>query len=143
MIGAHYLSTNDCDFTADTVYKAIVKLHRLNRLQHTSSDDWAANLLEATKHLDGEANQMDFINYLSNPGNYPRRAELWDSLESWEKKHTDAKIISEVQHDPEEELYSREGCRRGSTVWIEQGPLTQEEEKEMPAIEEEKMPILE
>ena len=49
MLGAHYLETDDCDFVADNVHKAIIKLHRLNRLQHNSSDDWAHNLLEATQ----------------------------------------------------------------------------------------------
>ena len=143
MIGAHYLETNDCDFSADTVHKAIFKLHRLNRLQHSSCDDWAANLQEATKDLANEKDQTDFINYLSNPGGYKNRDTLWDSLEAWDSSHTDSSILSEVQHDtvPEEDLYTREGFRRGGTVWIEQGPVSQEEEKEMPPIEEEKIPM--
>ena len=42
---------NNFTFTADTLEKAIVKLHRLNAAQHNSLDDWHLNMMEATKDL--------------------------------------------------------------------------------------------
>ena len=139
MIGAHYLETEDCDFVADNVHKAIIKLHRLNRLQHSSSDDWAHSLLEATHDLENEKDQTDFLVYLANPGNYKNRKQLWNQLETWDKDHTDKKIIKACQHDTvdDDNLYTREGYRVGGTVWIEQGPnIPEEEEKKMDAINE-------
>ena len=140
MLGAHYLETDDCDFVADNVHKAIIKLHRLNRLQHNSSDDWAHNLLESTRDLSDEKDQNDFLTYLANPGGYKHKQTLWNNLENWDKDNTDKNIISACQHDTLEDdnLYSREGYRVGNTVWIEQGPnLNQEEEKTMNPIDEE------
>ena len=124
MLGAHYLETDHVDFKADTLHKAIIKLHRLNRLQHNSSDDWAQNLLESTCDLQKEEDQLAFVQYLSNPGGYENKGELWDELERWDKKTTDSKILKAVQHDviDEEYFHSKEGHRVGSTVWIEQGP---------------------
>lgn len=124
MLGAHYLETDHVDFEADTLHKAIIKLHRLNRLQHNSSDDWAQNLLESTQDLKNEADQKAFVEYLSNPGGYKQRNELWDELERWDQQTTDSKILRAVQHDEvkEQEFYSKEGHRVGNTVWIEQGP---------------------
>ena len=124
MLGAHYLETDHVDFEADTLHKAIIKLHRLNRLQHNSSDDWAYNLLESTRDLQNEEDQKAFVQYLSNPGGYKQRNKLWDELERWDKKTTDSKILKAVEHDEvkEQEFYSKEGHRVGNTVWIEQGP---------------------
>ena len=145
MLGAHYLETDHVDFTADTLHKAIIKLHRLNRLQHNSSDDWAYNLLESTRDLQNEEDQKAFIQYLSNPGGYTERNKLWDELERWDKKTTDSKILKAVEHDEvkEQDFYSEEGYRVGNTVWIEQGPqMTLEtvcEEKEEKEYEEEKI----
>lgn len=139
MLGAHYLETDDCDFVADNVHKAIIKLHRLNRLQHNSSDDWAHNLLEATQDLENEKDQTAFLVYLANPGNYKNRTTLWNQLENWDKEHTDKHIVTECQHDSldDDNLYTRQGHRVGSTVWIEQGPIAQEEEKYIDTIVEE------
>ena len=145
MLGAHYLETDHVDFKADTLHKAIIKLHRLNRLQHNSSDDWAYNLLECTRDLQNEEDQKSFVQYLSNPGGYEKKTELWDELERWDQKTTDSKILKAVQHDEvkEQEFYSKEGYRVGNTVWIEQGPTVRlddvEEEKEEKEYEEEKI----
>jgi len=138
MLGAHYLETEDCDFVADNVHKAIIKLHRLNRLQHSSSEDWAHNLLEATRDLDDETDQNQFLIYLANPGNYKNRTQLWNQLENWDKDNN-KKIITECQHDTldDDNLYTRQGYRVGDTVWIEQGPIqNHEEEKTIETIEE-------
>ena len=138
MLGAHYLETEDCDFVANNVHKAIIKLHRLNRLQHNSSDDWAHNLLEATRDLDDETDQKQFLIYLANPGNYKNRTQLWNQLENWDKDNN-KEIITECQHDTldDDNLYTRQGYRVGDTVWIEQGPIiNQEEEKTIETIEE-------
>ena len=138
MLGAHYLVSDDCDFVADNVHKAIIKLHRLNRLQHNSSDDWAHNLLEATRDLENEKDQNDFLVYLANPGNYKNRTQLWNQLEKWDQQNTDKNIVSECQHDTVEDdnLYTRQGYRMGSTVWIEQGPVVNQDEEKMEPIDE-------
>ena len=54
---------NNLTFKADTLEKAIVKLHRLNAAQHNSIDDWHLNMMEATKDLQDEQAQEDFIKY--------------------------------------------------------------------------------
>ena len=141
MLGAHYLETDHVDFEADTLHKAIIKLHRLNRLQHNSGDDWAHNLLECTHDLQNEDDQKAFINYLANPGGYKKRTELWDELERWDKKTTNSGVLQAVQHDDvvEKDLYSRQGHRAGNTVWIEQGPTTPTPLKYVSECEEEKI----
>ena len=138
MLGAHYLETEDCDFVADDVHKAIIKLHRLNRLQHSSSDDWAHNLLEATNDLVNEQDQNDFLVYLANPGNYKHKQQLWNQLENWDKVNTDKQIIKACQPDTldADNLYTRQGYRCGDTVWIEQGPVINQDDEKMDSIEE-------
>ena len=94
------METNDCDFVADNVHKAIIKLHRLNRLQHNSSDDWAHNLLEATQDLSDEKDQNDFLTYLANPGGYKHNQTLWNNLENWDKDNTEKNIKTASQQEP-------------------------------------------
>ena len=48
---------DEIDFEADTLHKAIIKLHRLKAKQHTSNDDWHLNLIEATRDLQNEQDQ--------------------------------------------------------------------------------------
>ena len=139
MLGAHYLETDDCDFVANSTHKAIIKLHRLNRLQHNSTDDWAHNLLEATHDLENEKDQLEFLAYLANPGGYKKKDKLWDILENWEKENTDKQILKACQPDSleDKDLYTRQGYREGSTIWIEQGPIeNQDDEKTMDTISE-------
>ena len=139
MLQAHYLETDDCDFVADNVHKAIIKLHRLNRLQHNSSDDWAHNLLEATRDLENETDQSQFLVYLANPGGYKYKNSLWETLENWDQQNTDKKILEACQPDTLEDdnLYTRQGYRRGNTVWIEQGPNKNQDDEKIETIEEE------
>ena len=139
MLQAHYLETDDCDFVADNVHKAIIKLHRLNRLQHNSSDDWAHNLLEATRDLENETDQSQFLVYLANPGGYKYKNSLWETLENWDQQNTDKNILAACQPDTLEDdnLYTRQGYRRGNTVWIEQGPNKNQDDEKIETIEEE------
>ena len=87
------------DFKADTLRKAIVKLHRLNSACHTSPDDWAQNLIEATKDLLDHDAQEKFYHYISNPAGFKENTELWDALEKWDKANVDPVILNESKHD--------------------------------------------
>ena len=125
-----YLNPNITDFRADTLHKAIMKLHRLNAACHTSPDDWADNLMEATRDLP-EDDQEQFIHYLSNPAGYERKVELWDALEEFDKKHTDERVWRDVQPD----VYDKDQCFEesmvcGHTKYIVVTPKILEEEDE-------------
>lgn len=114
-----YGDTNCVDFEADTVHKAILKLHRLNRLQHRSGDDWAHNMLEATADLLDPKDQTEFIQYLSNPSGYKGHDKLWNTLENWEKENTPAEIQKEVQPDYfDPDVFTEEGTQVGATMYI-------------------------
>ena len=111
---------NNITFTADTLEKAIVKLHRLNAMQHNSIDDWHLNMLEATKDLHDEESQEEFIKYLSNPAGYEHKDKLWDNLEEFDKKTTSKVVQKLTQHDEEpdwDNLYL-EGAIVGNTQYI-------------------------
>ena len=90
---------DEIDFEADTLHKAIIKLHRLNSKQHTSNDDWHLNLLEATRDLQNEKDQYSFIEYLSNPSGYKQKEKLWNQLEDWDKSNTRTVVQKLVQPD--------------------------------------------
>ena len=94
-----FVNPNLFDFKADTLRKAIVKLHRLNASCHSSPDDWALNMLESTKDLHDPDAQTQFYQYISNPSGFTENKELWDALEKFDKEHTDPAIIRDVQHD--------------------------------------------
>ena len=83
---------NNITFKADTLEKAIVKLHRLNACQHNSIDDWHLNMMEATKDLQDPESQEAFIQYLANPAGYEHKDDLWDHLEDYDKKTT-SKVV--------------------------------------------------
>ena len=107
-------------FKADTLEKAIVKLHRLNAAQHNSIDDWHLNMMEATKDLEDPEAQEEFIKYLSNPAGYEHKDELWDHLEDYDKKTTSKVVQKLTQHDEEpdwDNLYL-EGAIVGNTQYI-------------------------
>ena len=107
-------------FKADTLEKAIVKLHRLNAAQHNSIDDWHLNMMEATKDLEDPEAQEQFITYLSNPAGYEHKEELWDNLEEYDKKTTSKVVQKLTQHDEEpnwDNLYL-EGAIVGNTQYI-------------------------
>ena len=111
---------NNLTFKADTLEKAIVKLHRLNAAQHNSIDDWHLNMMEATKDLDDPEAQEDFIKYLSNPAGYEHKEELWDNLEEYDKKTTSKVVQKLTQHDQEpdwDNLYL-DGAIVGNTQYI-------------------------
>ena len=111
---------NNITFTADTLEKAIVKLHRLNALQHNSIDDWHLNMMEATKDLTDPDAQEEFIKYLSNPAGYKHKEELWDNLEKFDKENTSKVVQKMTQHDAEpdwDNLYL-EGAIVGNTQYI-------------------------
>ena len=91
---------NNIDFRADTLEKAIVKLHRLNATQHSSMDDWHLNMIEATKDLADENQQLAFLEYLSNPMGFKAKHELWDNLEKWQLENTRKTVQKMVQHTP-------------------------------------------
>ena len=114
-----YLNPDLTDFRADTLHKAIMKLHRLNAICHSSPDDWADNLMEATKDLGSPDDQEQFIHYLSNPAGYERKVELWDALEEFDKNNTDQRIWKEVEHDPflEDQRYEK-SVVSGKTQYI-------------------------
>ena len=90
---------DEIDFEADTLHKAIIKLHRLNAKQHTSNDDWHLNLLEATRDLQNEEDQYKFLEYLSNPSGYKQKEKLWTQLEEWDKSNTRTVVQKLVQPD--------------------------------------------
>ena len=111
---------NNLTFKADTLEKAIVKLHRLNAAQHNSIDDWHLNMLEATKDLHDEEAQEKFIMYLSNPAGYEHKDTLWNHLEDFDKQNTRKVIQKLTQHDQEpdwDNLYL-EGAIVGNTQYI-------------------------
>ena len=111
---------NNITFTADTLEKAIVKLHRLNALQHNSIDDWHLNMMEATKDLEDPEAQEQFIQYLSNPAGYKHKDELWDNLEKFDQENTSKVVQKMTQHDAEpdwDNLYL-EGAIVGNTQYI-------------------------
>ena len=119
-----YLNPNIMDFRADTLHKAIMKLHRLNAACHTSPDDWADNLMEATRDLP-EDDQEQFIHYLSNPAGYERKVELWDALEEFDKNNTDARVWKDVQPEPyDEDRFFEESQISGHTKYIVVKPKT-------------------
>ena len=90
---------DEIDFEADTLHKAIIKLHRLNAKQHSSNDDWHLNLLEATRDLQNEEDQYKFLEYLSNPSGYKQKEKLWTQLEEWDKSNTRKVVQKLVQPD--------------------------------------------
>ncbi len=92
---------NNLTFKADTLEKAIVKLHRLNAAQHNSLDDWHLNMIEATKDLQTPEDQEEFIKYLSNPAGYEKSEQLWNCLEEFDKKNTSKVVQKMVKHDCE------------------------------------------
>ena len=111
---------NNITFTADTLEKAIVKLHRLNACQHNSIDDWHLNMIEATKDLLDPAAQEMFIQYLANPAGYEHKDELWNNLEEFDKKYTSKVVQKLAQHDEEpnwDDLYLT-GATVGNTQYI-------------------------
>ena len=114
-----FINPNLFDFKADTLRKAIVKLHRLNAACHTSPDDWAQNLIEASKDLKDPVAQEKFYHYLSNPSGFEENKELWDALEKWDQKHHDPEIIKECQHDVwDDALFEDTTKVIGNTMYI-------------------------
>ena len=111
---------NNLTFKADTLEKAIVKLHRLNAAQHNSLDDWHLNMIEATKDLQTPEDQEEFIKYLSNPAGYEKSEQLWNCLEEFDKKNTSKVVQKMVKHDCEpdwDDLYIK-GSVVGNTQYI-------------------------
>ena len=114
-----YLHPHITDFKADTLHLAIMKLHRLNAMSHVSPDDWAENMMEATKDLHDENAQEAFIHYLSNPAGYERKVELWNALEDFDRNNTDKRILEAVQPDPyEEHMRFETSAVNGNTKYI-------------------------
>ena len=114
-----FVNPNLYDFKADTLRKAIVKLHRLNAACHSSPDDWHLNMMEATKDLTSPDDQEGFYKYISNPSGFTENKELWDALEKFDEVHTDPKIIKEVQADPwDDSQFTQEAVNRGGTQYI-------------------------
>jgi hypothetical protein len=107
------------DFKADTLRKAIVKLHRLNASSHSSPDDWHLNMIEATKDLTNGDEQTKFYQYLSNPSGFTENKELWDALEKFDREHADPQIVKECTGDPfDESLFTTESRQIGTTQYI-------------------------
>jgi len=114
-----FINPNLFDFKANTLRKAIVKLHRLNAACHSSPDDWALNMLECTKDLTDPDAQAKFYHYLSNPSGFTENKELWDALEKFDQEHTDPTIIRDVQHDPwDDSNFVQESKKIGHTQYI-------------------------
>ena len=114
-----FINPNLFDFRADTLRKAIVKLHRLNAACHTSPDDWAQNLIEATKDLRDPQAQEQFYTYLANPSGFSENTELWDALEAWDKQNIDKQVVREVTHDVfNPDLFEHDQRVIGNTVYI-------------------------
>ena len=131
---------NNLTFKADTLEKAIVKLHRLNAAQHNSIDDWHLNMIEATKDLQDPAAQEEFIKYLANPAGYEHKDELWDNLEEFDKKNTSKVVQKLAQHDEEpdwDNLYLA-GATVGNTQYIHIKREPQDEKED----DDEKIPDL-
>ena len=114
-----FVNPNLYDFKADTLRKAIVKLHRLNAACHSSPDDWHLNMMEATKDLMDPVAQEGFYKYISNPSGYTENKELWDALEKFDQIHTDQQVIKDVQADPwDDSQFTTESANRGGTQYI-------------------------
>ena len=114
-----FMDPNLMDFTADTLRKAIVKLHRLNASCHSSPDDWHLNMIEATKDLKDPESQTKFYHYLSNPSGFTENKEPGDTLERFDKENTDPQIIKECTNDPfDEALFAEESRTIGQTQYI-------------------------
>ena len=124
------------DFEADTLHKAIIKLHRLNAAQHSSEDDWHLNLMEATKDLTKEDDKFNFITYLSNPSGYKQNKKLWDELEDFDKKNTRKVIQKMVQPDELDWSNMKTDSKQvGATMYIHvkaPPPEEEDEKKEEP-----------
>ena len=126
------------DFEADTLRKTIVKLHRLNAACHTSPDDWAQNLIEATKDLRDADEQEKFYHYISNPAGFSENRELWDALEEWDKANIDPVIAHESTHDVwDDTMFQTKNKIVGNVMYIhvdnvrpaELGPIDESDEK--------------
>ena len=132
-----FVNPNLYDFKADTLRKAIVKLHRLNAACHSSPDDWHLNMMEATKDLTSPDDQEGFYKYISNPSGFTENKELWDALEKFDKIHTDPKIIKEVQGDPwDESKFETLSVNRGGTQYIYVRNNDWEPPEEIPLVED-------
>lgn len=126
-----FVNPNLLDFEANTLRKALVKLHRLNAICHTSPDDWAQNLIEATKDLHDPDEQEKFYHYISNPAGFSENKQLWDALEKWDKANIDPVIIDEVSHDVwNDDLFHTKNKVIGNVMYIhvdnKQNPTTDE-----------------
>ena len=130
-----FINPNLIDFKADTLRKAIVKLHRLNAACHTSPDDWAQNLLESTKDLRDPVEQEKFYQYLANPSGFEENKELWDALEAWDQEHNDPQIVRECQHDVwDDSMFQNESTVVGNVMYI--SVVNTENKEALRAIEE-------
>ena len=137
-----FVNPNLYDFKADTLRKAIVKLHRLNAACHSSPDDWHLNMMEATKDLLDPAAQEGFYKYISNPSGFTENKELWDALEKFDEIHTDPKIIKEVQGDPwDDSQFEVQSTNRGGTQYIYVRNTDWTPPEEIPLVED-KVPLL-
>ena len=137
-----FVNPNLYDFKADTLRKAIVKLHRLNAACHSSPDDWHLNMIEATKDLMDPASQEGFYTYISNPSGFTENKELWDALEKFDEIHTDKQIIKEVQGDPwDDSQFTQETVNRGGTQYIYVRNNDWVPPEEIPLVED-KVPLL-
>ena len=132
-----FINPNLMDFKADTLRKAIVKLHRLNAACHTSPDDWAQNLLESTKDLCNPVEQEKFYQYLSNPSGFEENKELWDALEAWDQDNNDPQIVRECEPDVwDDAMFQKESKVIGNVMYI--NVVNKDKKEELMAIEEEK-----
>ena len=129
---------DEIDFEADTLHKAIIKLHRLNAKQHTSNDDWHLNLLEATRDLKDEEAQFKFLEYLANPSGYKQKESLWDELEKWDKANT-RQVVQKLTQPDNFDWDNMKGVTHqvGSTMYIhvktpDFDTIPEEDEKEEP-----------
>ena len=130
---------NNITFTADTLEKAIVKLHRLNAQQHNSIDDWHLNMMEATKDLTDPDAQERFIQYLSNPAGYEHKEQLWDNLEHFDKLNTSKVVQKLTQHDhaPDWDNLYLEGSIVGNTqfIHIKREPQFDQDDEKIPDLD--------
>ena len=128
-----FMDPNLMDFKADTLRKAIVKLHRLNAACHTSPDDWALNMLEATKDLTDPEAQEKFYIYLANPSGFEENNELWNALEKFDRDNTEQKIVTECTPDPwDDSMFTQKERTIGHTkyIYVENKHWTPPEEDE-------------
>lgn len=128
-------------FKADTLHKAIIKLHRLNAAQHHSADDWHLNMIEATKDLTNEKEQFEFLNYVSNPSGYKENAKLWDQLEDWQKNNT-PKVVQKMVQPDEFDWDNMKGVKNviGGTMYIhlkaeDNEEYEEDEKREIPDVD--------